>query len=233
MNEVQIWLDNPQDYLEGVALYEKYGHSGSMKRILRKGGESKRNRGALIYELTKISRTLPASAPQVIPVVKPPKPVRERKPRIISKEMKTLDVPPARPPVPESARLKEYARDLMKEREALFYTLELSPEEERARKSHRILDITEELDKIFRRLGHYEKHGVLPPADEPVQEAPKKAADMNPVDLIKHQMKLRTYVSRYKRLVGQSKKPDTVAKNSALLEKYTIELSEVNQKLMQ
>jgi len=235
MNEIINWLDNPVDYIAGVTLYERYGHSASLKRILRKGGESKRNRGSLIYELAKLVRNLTVSAPQP-PAPQPVKQIQPApgpRPRIISKELKAMDTPAPRPPVPESGRLKEYARDLMKEREALFYTLEQSAEKERARKSHRILDIGEELDDIFKRLEHFEKHGILPPATSPAKEESKKTTEMSPVDLIKHQMKLRTYVSRYKRLVEQSKKPETLSKNRDLLERYTTELNEVNQKLMQ
>lgn len=49
--------------------------------------------------------------------------------------------------------------------------------------------------------------------------------------LIRRQVTLRTYVSRYTRLIQTGKTVAGVAKNQELLDKYTLELSEVDKKL--
>lgn len=64
IEEIKEWLDGPREYQSGVALYEQFGSSGSMKRILRVGGPSKKNQETLLYELQRLIRNAPAARPQ-------------------------------------------------------------------------------------------------------------------------------------------------------------------------
>ena len=55
MKEIIIWLSELNDYKKGVDLYCKYGNSATMKRILTRTDESKKNWETLKYELGKIA----------------------------------------------------------------------------------------------------------------------------------------------------------------------------------
>lgn len=66
VEEITAWLNGPHDYQAGVALYEQFGSSGSMKRILRVGGPSKKNQETLLYELQRLIRNAPAARPQAM-----------------------------------------------------------------------------------------------------------------------------------------------------------------------
>jgi hypothetical protein len=66
---------------------------------------------------------------------------------------------------------------------------------------------------------------------EPVKEKAKLVSDLDIAGLIQRQMNVRTYITRYKRLVADSKSPKSLSRNRELLEKFQLELDDINKRL--
>jgi hypothetical protein len=60
-HEILLWIKSDQDYLTGLALFDRYGHSPKISRILRIGGATVKNRSTLLNELGKIAKHLTIS----------------------------------------------------------------------------------------------------------------------------------------------------------------------------
>jgi hypothetical protein len=70
-NEILFWMKADQDYLAGLALFERYTHNTKIGRMLRIGGATVKNRLTLSYELSKIAKHLSAFE-NASALVKPP-----------------------------------------------------------------------------------------------------------------------------------------------------------------
>jgi hypothetical protein len=57
-NEILLWIKSDQEYLTGLTLFDRYGHSPKIGKILRIGGATLKNRLPLASELGKSSRQL-------------------------------------------------------------------------------------------------------------------------------------------------------------------------------
>ena len=111
----------------------------------------------------------------------------------------------------------------------LHATLPFGEIQQRRDIAFQILDIDDQLKEITERITHYDKHGVIPP--RPVNDEPKKVSELNDAELILRQNNVRTYITRYKRLVADSKKLKTVSRNQELLDKFQLELDEITERL--
>ena len=60
-HEILLWINADQEYLTGLALFDRYGHSPKMGRMLRIGGATGKNRLTLSYELGKIAKHIAVS----------------------------------------------------------------------------------------------------------------------------------------------------------------------------
>jgi len=227
--EINAWLNGGKEYNAGVTLYEKFGASASQKRILRLGGPTKKNVDIVEYELRRIIKgqrpcpvrpviwknNTPAPVKNIIPVTARPKPQ--------DAGQKTS----RRPNTVEVDKLNERKITLLKIRDNLHATLAMVGMETRRGNAFEILRISDEIDEIYTRLDHYEKHGALPVIfEKPVQKA---ITEMDKSTLFKRQMTLRTYVSRYERLILQTKKLETLEKKREKLNKYKLELQNVEE----
>ena len=91
--------------------------------------------------------------------------------------------------------------------------------------AYRILDIRDELDKIYGRKDFFDQYGYLP-------EAASLDAEATPAQLMKRMLTVRTYVTRYKTIVNRLPIGDAKYEtNRQLLRRYTSELHEVQQQL--
>jgi len=75
--EIKAWLQGPRVYMEGVALYEKYGMNKVLKNTFNRGN-TQAVTDMLVYELGKIAgiseqetKTMPRIAKQEVPFLKP------------------------------------------------------------------------------------------------------------------------------------------------------------------
>ena len=216
-NEILFWMKADQDYLAGLALFERYTHNTKIGRMLRIGGATVKNRLTLSYELSKIAKHL-AAFENTSALVKPP--VKLNTPN------EEQQLPPE---VTTIARLRSEQKMCYKMLDNLHAVLPYREIQERKEIAFRILDIDDQLKEITERIAHYENHGVIPPA--PVNDVPKKVSEMSEAELIIRQNNVRTYIARYKRLAADSKKLKTMPRNQELLDKFQQELDEITERL--
>ena len=214
-NEIKIYLEGSRDYLTGVALYERFGQSSSLKRILRGSGETESNIQTLHYELSKIALCWDEN------ISPSPVKVKPQPPPLVQK----IEVTGRRENTPEAEACRQEIISRLKIRDHLHASLAVDPSaESRFKSALQILDLTDQIQQGYDRLEHFNLHGILPPISE---KEPEKTS----LWLFQRQKTLRTYISRYERLVKSAKKLDTKAKKPALLDKYILELNEVDKKL--
>ena len=88
-HEILFWMKADQDYLAGLAIFERYTHNTKIGRMLRIGGATVKNRLTLSYELSKIAKHLAAfenASALVKPTVKreTPKPEQQKQPDVLT-----------------------------------------------------------------------------------------------------------------------------------------------------
>ena len=216
-HEILFWMKADQDYLTGLALFERYTHNTKIGRMLRIGGATVKNRLTLSYELSKIAKHL-AAFENASALVKPPiklETLKEEQP--LSLEVISID------------KLRSEQKMCYKMLDNLHAVLPFREIQDRKNIAFQILDIDDHLKEITERVTHYESHGVIPPM--PVKEEPKKVSDMGDAGLIIRQNNVRTYITRYKRLVADSKKLKTLLRNQELLDKFQLELDKITERL--
>ena len=216
-HEILFWMKADQDYLTGLALFERYTHNTKIGRMLRIGGATVKNRLTLSYELSKIAKHLAASEKITALVTHQALPVTSNPEQPMHREVTTID------------RLRSEQKMCYKMLDNLHAVLPYREIQERKEISFRILDIDDQLKEITERIAHYENHGVIPPG--PVNDEPKKVSEMSEAELIIRQNNVRTYIARYKRLVADSKKLKTLPRNQELLDKFQLELDEITERL--
>jgi len=217
IEEINDWLDHGRDYRTGLSLYDQYGTSASLKRILSVGGENTRNKDTLLYELRKLIRDK-KKIPVIIPheILKPEKVVAQVNDRIETDQGKVL-------------ALELERKNLYKVLDNSHATLGFVEKDKRKDQALEILKADEQLNKINARLDYFKLHGVLPP--ETVTETVKGADSLSPGELIHRQVVVRTYVSKYKRLAETGKSLKDIAKNRDLQARYQLELDDINERL--
>ena len=102
---------------------------------------------------------------------------------------------------------------------------------ERMNIAFQILELDDRLKEITIRIEHFDKHGVIPA--QPVKDEPKTLSDLNTAELIKRQMTVRTYITRYKIKLEKSKSLKKRTRYQELLDKYQLEMEDINKKLGQ
>jgi len=216
IEDIRNYLDSPGDYFTGVALYERFGHSQSLKRLLRVGGDTTSNSETLAYELRKLAALPPVKS---IPASKKPSP-----PPLVHK----VDVQIRRDNTPEADQCRSDVVSKLKIRDHLHASLSLvRSEQDRCQAALQILDLSDKIDEDYQRLDHFNTHGILPAEKEKI--VPDSSDELTPFQLFQRQKTLRTYVSRYERLSKSSKSLKMIAKNRENLAKYHLELEEINR----
>jgi hypothetical protein len=229
MNErINAWFNSGMDYQIGLAIYEEFGTSFSLKRILRVGGFSKKNLETLKYELRRlnkttnlISKTIPPATPQKVQI-----PMEEIK--TVKKPVKTENSD-KKEMTPETANLKKYVIGLLKERDYLHANLEFMDLKKRKEAAQRILKLSDDIASIYDRLDHFDKHGILPP--EKSKPAKKGIDEMDTQDLMRRQMALRTYLTKYRKKLNTIKDGIKRLKYQDMVDKYQLELDDIARKL--
>ena len=186
-NEILFWMKADQDYLAGLALFERYTHNTKIGRMLRIGGATVKNRLTLSYELSKIAKHLSASEKRAA-LVKP-----QAMPATSNPEL------PMPPEVTTIDRLRSEQKMCYKMLDNLHAVLPYREIQDRKEIAFRILDIDDQLKEITERIAHYQTNGVIPPA--PVNDEPKKVSEMSQAELIIRQNNVRTYIARYLSLI--------------------------------
>lgn len=216
-HEILLWIKSDQEYLTGLTLFDCYVHSSKMGRMLRIGGATVKNRLTLSYELGKIAKNIAGS---------------EKTP--------ALEKPQIKPEIPKTSpqglqaftsieKLRSEQKMIYKLLDNLHAILPYREILERKDIAFQILDLDDRLIELKLRIEHFEKNGVILP--EPVKEKAKSVSDLDTAGLIQRQMNVRTYITRYKRLVADSKSLKSLSRNRELLEKFQLELDDINKRL--
>jgi len=226
--EINAWMSSGQDYNAGVALYEKFGTSGSLKRLLSRGGPTKNNIESLVYELSKLVKVQVIN--KAVPIHRPASAAAAP---IVQAPVITIPKQPVfegrRPNTPEVDELSKHIIDMMKVRDALHTTLEHVSESQRRKDAAMILQLSDEISDGYERLDQFNKTGSLPVKKEKVER--KKAGEMSVPELMKLQTNLRSYVSRYKRLMEKAKGPQKREEHRRRMDTFQLELNEVDKLL--
>lgn len=213
-DEINLWLKSRRTYSTGLELFDKYAKIRGLSRIFHVGGPTPKNKETLAYELNKLLRKHNEASNQkavITPVTEPSVPVQEP-------EM----------PCP-SITLRDQQKGCYKILDHLHPLLSVGDKETRMKAAFEILDTDDKLKAIDTKLKFFEEHGVVPP-DPPSN--PEGSASINSeAALIKRQMAVRVYISRYKRKVKEGKSLKVVARNQELLAKFQMEMDDITSKL--
>jgi hypothetical protein len=225
------WLKCKTDYELGVNLYQKYGTSANFKRLLKVKGKTKQTMADLIYELDKIAKL---NKVEVTIVKKIKKSIAQVKP-VLVKINPVINVKPISKPNYSDSK-NEQVRQLIDAKNRLFkiyvskfHTLEFLPEVERKKVAFEILDLWEQISEYWLQIDSLEQFGVLPVKINEPEKTP--ITQLDKAELMQKMINLRTYISKYKRLNQNAKTEQTRIKNEIKMNKFQIELNEVEQKL--
>ena len=126
--------------------------------------------------------------------------------------------------------------DIRKERkmiykmlDALHASLPFRDKDERRRIALEILDLDDRLREIMNRINHYEETGIILPV--PGKDGKIKHCGKDKSELITRMYTLRTYVTKYKNLLGESKSLEDRDHYQEKLDEYQQELDEVNKRI--
>ena len=218
-HEIHKWVNSDQDYFTGVQIYDRYGRNPNLARILRRGGATVKNRLTLSYELGKIAKQIAVS---------------DSTPALVKPQVKQ-EIQKAELPVPSEVitidKLRSEQKMCYKMLDNLHAILPYKEKPERMNIAFQILELDDRLKEITIRIEHFDKHGVIPA--QPVKDEPKTLSDLNTAELIKRQMTVRTYITRYKIKLEKSKSLKKRTRYQQLLDKYQLEMDDINKKLGQ
>jgi hypothetical protein len=189
MNEIESWLDDPNEIETGIRLFDKYSSNAFLKSIFKSKSASF-VRPMLIKELEKIKHLGRAPKPKAagkLPITNLSKFIPEELKPLLSERSELLQ---RRSYL--RAQLIEYEDEgtfghgyevkvkwkSISVEQAKEYVLEVQS------LSHRIA-------KIYDDLKHFQVHGTLP--DPPIPKAPKI---LNDAQKLRRMLNLRTYVKR-------------------------------------
>ena len=214
-HEIFTWLSSQQDYPSGLSLYDRYCKNSKLGRILRIGGATRKNRLTIAYELGKI--IMPNGTLENLPA--------------ISKDHHHIQV--GKDPFQIPAILIE---DVRKEQKMIYKMLDnlhavfpFRQKNERARIAFEILDLDDRLKEIAERIDHYEKTGLILP--EPEMKPENKLWGKDSAALNRRQYSVRTYLTRYRKLLEESDSLKDRDRYQKKLDEYQREMQSITKKL--
>ena len=219
--EINSWLNSDRDFNTGVQLYARFGHSQNLSRILQRSEECPEHVDTLVYELSQISdepaaETRKGSTPSAVSLFGP---------------VENKAVIPKSDYSGDDALLFEQIKEKLKYRDILHASLsdKEKTDEQRLEIALLILDISDKITEEYERHDHFKKHGVLPPAIEPVaeKEPARVAEQMTPVQLINWKNNVRTKISYFKKQIANPKLEDKIKHNTVMLDQWEKVLAEI------
>lgn len=233
IKEITDWLCSARDYRAGVELYEKYGQSWNLKRILSRQEPCESSMQTLVYELTQLegnNEQIPPAPPRRRPapgIPVDPLPVAPvAMPRIAPQVLATS-------PSDDFVALLQEIKTQWKTLDALHATLEHVTPAQRCIDAHMILDIADALDVNYQRKHHYEKYGVLPDGPKPAkaEKVVQPVEKMDPMALIRARDNERSHISRIKGYLHNPAKKSKIDHYSNELAKHESRLKEIERQI--
>ena len=215
-HEILTWLNSEQDYPSGLLLYDRYRKNQNLGRILRVGGATGKNRLTLAYELGKtINHLGPNHSPEKAP----------------EKQLAVKENPNAKIPAVLIEDIRKEQKMIYKMLDSHHACLPFRDKEERKKIAFEILDLDDRLREIYSRIEQYEKTGILLPKPGIIEKDNISGKDAG--ELIKRQYSVRTYLTRYKKLLEESVSLNDRDRYQKKLDEYQEEIEEINKKLGQ
>jgi|GEM_PF-575426 len=215
-HDIFTWLNSDQDYPSGLSLYDRYCKNPNLGKILRIGGSTGKNRLTIAYELGKvISHQVPQHSPEKAPEI----PAADK------------ENPPVKIPAVLIEDIRKERKMIYKMLDSLHACLPFRDKEVRRKIAFEILDLDDRLREIYTRIDHYEKTGILFPKPGIIEKDNISGKDAG--ELIKRQYSVRTYLTRYKKLLEESDSLKDRDRYQKKLDEYQQEIDEINKKLGQ
>ena len=219
MNDLKGWLDSQEkDWNTGLDLLSLHSKNPTLIRSFRVRGFSAGRLEALIYELSKLSGVpAPSTRKPQKKIKQPPSPAAPPLRKITSKKGDH----------PELDDLHHRKNGYFKHYVALFHQIEFMSTAQRALNALRILDLWDKIEDLWSKINFFDKFGHLP-VDPPDR---KNSTPQDQAELLRRQMTLRTYVSKYTRKLKTATTGKTRHKYQELLNQYRLELTDIERKL--
>jgi len=212
-HEILTWLNSGQDYSSGLLLYDKYCRNQKLSRILRVGGATAKNIRTLTYELGKIVRDQSPITSETQP----------------AGDLESSPIQPVNLPETILEDIRKEQKMIYKVLDNLHAVLPFREKKERSRIAFEILDLDDRLKGIAVRIEHYETTGLILP--EPEKKPEKNLSERDSSALIKRQYSVRTYLTRYKKLIEESTSLKDRDRYQKKLDEYLQEMELINKKL--
>jgi hypothetical protein len=215
-HEIFTWLNSDQDYSSGLSLYDRYCKNPNLGKILRIGGATCKNRLTLVYELGKaINHLGPNLSPE----------------KASEKQVGVKENPTVKLPAVLIEVIRKEQKMIYKMLDSHHACLPFRDKEERRKIAFEILDLDDRLREIYTRIENYERTGILVPKPEITLKNNISGKDAG--ELIKRQYSVRTYLTRYKKLLEESVSLQDRDRYQKKLDEYQREIDEINKKLGQ
>jgi hypothetical protein len=245
--QLQTWFDKDKNYEAGVLIYEIYGKSHNLKRILKKGPSSY-NLGKLESELQKLLNHYKIQPPtkKKVKVIRT-KSVQNKKdvnPTIQYNHPENLNIPPVKryselkvpgydfETLPEQLRYEWALRiKLHKERNAHHYRLDILEDiVERKNSIDIILDNSDKIDVLWHRLDYWGKYKIILPEEDPIEvKETKKYTD--PFEMIKRRNNLRSSITKGRKRLTVLKDNEKIATLQQKIAHWEIEKADLELKI--
>lgn len=192
MNSIKDWLNNGKPWALGVALYAAHGGDPIMNDMLAQGHSPYRQKRleAALRELIAVAQHAPVAQPDIVVST------------VNAAQLPEHTVPAEQDPY------REKWLPFFKEMNLLRHQLRLMPTQtERGAAAHRILELEDICSEWWDRRDYYLRTGEHMPEPEPIT-----TSITDPNALNKRLTTVRTYVTRYKKLLAKRKDAGTKAK---------------------
>lgn len=151
--------------------------------------------------------------------------------KVPEKPVAVQENPTVRIPAILIEEIRKEQKMIYKVLDNLHACLPFRDKEERRKIAFEILDLDDRLREIYTRIEHYERTGVLLPKPEIIVKNNISGKDAG--ELIKRQYSVRTYLTRYKKLLEESVSLNDRDRYQKKLDNYQQEIDEINKLLGQ
>lgn len=166
MDEIKAWLNGSRDYDQGAMLYLQYGSDNLLKKIFREPASDFKKKklvdalkGLLVSKVTREKKIVIDKDAAIEKVS-----ISDRRWPANKDEITMALWMQWKPLFAELMSLTSRIYDV-----ALAGEHDAAQKQEAGRMAHRILDLDDHCDDIYRKRDHYIKHGKLPEAEKPME----------------------------------------------------------------
>jgi len=225
--DIQTWLSSrDHDWKEGLALFVAFSNNKNMLRVLLSHSETVRSKNMLKYELKKIIRTSTSVSGKKKNHISQKLSIDSQTRKTINPILKTPNILLWPATGEQSANpvikpLMDQIKSLFVEAASIFYQLHHLPKKECELACLRILDLSDDRDRLWFQVDYFKKYGVLP-----------SSADVTSQSVLKDKLhNLRTYISKHREHVKNARTVETREKYQLKLDQMILQRDDLEFKL--